>query len=112
VSGGWASPRNRQRRLSRLIPATRTARLTKLRLQIMRGIRNAGAPQTAVQLVPWCFGRVSTIRDSHHYAIRRAAGKVCVRAGRARTRGRPVLWDLREEVRELSLWGLRRWLRE
>lgn len=107
---GWADPRNRKRRVSRLIRSARTPRLTKLRLQIVRAIRNAGEPQTTKQLLPVCFPRLTRFKPSHYSAVRRAAGKVCVRVGYAKERrGRSsVLWDVRDELKDLTLQGLRR----
>ena len=98
---GWAAPRNRKRRLSRLIPATRTPRLTRLRLQIVRALRNG--PQTTRQLLPVCFPRLTKFKPSHYHSVRRAAQTICVRA-----RSRPLLWNLRPGYRELTLLGLRK----
>jgi hypothetical protein len=58
----------------------------------------------------WCFREGTKFKRSHYHTVKRAAEAICDRVSYAKMRGRPVLWDLRPEVRELSLWGLRRWL--
>ena len=86
---GWARPENRKKRVSRLVPATKTPRLSRLQLQIWRCLINAGGPQTTPQLVPWCFLRLTKFKPSHYSAVRRAAKKLCVR--RMRTRAAATL---------------------
>lgn len=108
---GWADSRNRKQRVSRLVKSTRTPRLTRLRLQIVRALRNARGPQTTKQLLPVCFPRLTKFKPSHYSTVRRAAETICVKVGYAKEerRGRSsVLWALRAEYTDLTLKGLRR----
>ena len=108
---GWARPENRKKRVSRLVPATKTPRLGRIRLQIWRCLISAGEPQTTPQLVPWCFSRLTKYKPFHYSAVRRAAKQLCIQRLRTRAKGGPILWDLRPEYKDLTLWGVKRKLR-
>jgi hypothetical protein len=105
---GWARPENRKKRVSRLVKATKTPRLSRLHMQIWCCLIGKREPQTTPQLAGWCFPRVTKFKPSHYAAVRRAAKKLCVQVGATKAKGAPILWDLRPEYREMPLWELRR----
>ena len=105
---GWARPENRKQRVSRLLEATKTPRLSRLHMQIWHCLIGVGQPQTTPELVRWCFPRLTKFKPSHYSAVRRATKKLCVQVGATRAKRASILWDLKPEYKEMFLFELRR----
>ena len=78
---GWARPENRKKRVSRLIKATKTPRMSRLHMQIWHCLIGMQQPQTLPELVRWCFPRLTKFKPSHYSAVRRAARSYAYRSG-------------------------------
>ena len=99
---GWARPENRKKRVSRLIKATKTPRLSRLHIQVWHCLIGTEQPQTTPQLAEWCFPRLTKFKPSHYSAVRRAARSYASQVGATRSKGAPILWDLRPSAKKCS----------
>ncbi len=80
-------------RARQVVIAARTPRIGRVQRQIRRAfIAHHYRPLTTIELMRWCYPKVTKFKRWHSYGVRRAAPKFAVAIGRRRCTGYPVIW--------------------